>query len=78
MFLAPTKCSAPLSHDSKLKKNQLIWASKPIVTAKLLLALASTAILGSEFQGFRDHILLSDGCGSPQTTYHSTNLTHED
>jgi hypothetical protein len=34
------------------------------LTAKLLLALASTAIMGSESHGAHDHILLSDGSGS--------------
>jgi hypothetical protein len=30
------------------------------------MALVSAVILGSEFQGTHDHILLSDGCGSLQ------------
>jgi hypothetical protein len=38
------------------------------LTAKLLLALASTAIIGFESHGTHDHILLSDGSGSLQTT----------
>jgi hypothetical protein len=47
--------------------NQLTW-----LTIKLLLALASTAILGSEAHGTHDHILLSEGSGILQTTL-STN-----
>jgi hypothetical protein len=35
-----------------------------LLTAKLLLALASTVILGSESRGTHDHILLSGGSGS--------------
>jgi hypothetical protein len=38
------------------------------LTAKLLLALASTVTLGSESHGTHDHVLLSDGSGSLQTT----------
>jgi hypothetical protein len=34
---------------------------------KLLLALASTLIRGSESHGTHDHVLLSDGSGSLQT-----------
>jgi hypothetical protein len=37
-----------------------------VLTAKLLLALASTVILGSESHGTHDYILLSDGSGSLQ------------
>jgi hypothetical protein len=37
------------------------------LTAKLLLALASTVILGSESHRTHDHILLSDGSGSLQS-----------
>jgi hypothetical protein len=37
-------------------------------SSKLLLALASTAILGSESHGTHDHILLSDGSGRLQVT----------
>jgi hypothetical protein len=36
----------------------------PTLTAKLLLVLASTKILGSESPGTNCHILLSDGSGS--------------
>jgi hypothetical protein len=38
-----------------------------LLTAKLLLGLASTAIHYSEPHGTHDHILLSDGFGSLQT-----------
>jgi hypothetical protein len=38
------------------------------LVAKLLLTFASTVILGCEFHGTHDHILLSDGSGSLQTT----------
>jgi hypothetical protein len=41
------------------------------MTAKLLLALASTVILGSESHETHDHTLLSDGSGSLQTTVDS-------
>jgi hypothetical protein len=37
-------------------------------SSKLLLAIASTGIHGSESHGTHDHILLSDGSGSLQTT----------
>jgi hypothetical protein len=37
------------------------------VTAKLLLALSSTVIPGSESHGTHDHVLVSDGSGSLQT-----------
>jgi hypothetical protein len=40
---------------------------KWLLTAKLLLALVGTVILGSEYQKTHDHILLSDGSGSLQT-----------
>jgi hypothetical protein len=43
------------------------------LSAKFLLVLASTAILGSESHWIQDHILLSDGSGSLQT--HSYCLT---
>jgi hypothetical protein len=38
------------------------------LTAKLLLALSNKVVLGSESHGTHDHILLSDGSGSLQTT----------
>jgi hypothetical protein len=38
-----------------------------INSSELLLALASTVILGSEYQGTHDHILLCDGSGSFHT-----------
>jgi hypothetical protein len=49
------------------------WGSTPselfsqTLTAKLLLALAITVILGFESRGTHDHILLSDGSRSLQT-----------
>jgi hypothetical protein len=39
-----------------------------VQSGKLLLALASTVILGSESHGTPDHILLPDGYGSLQST----------
>jgi hypothetical protein len=39
-----------------------------LLTAKLLLVLASTTILGSESHGTHDYISLSDGAGTLQTT----------
>jgi hypothetical protein len=39
-----------------------------LLIPKLLLALTSTVILGSELRGTHYHILLSDGSGSLQTT----------
>jgi hypothetical protein len=39
-----------------------------VQSSKLLVALASTVILGSESHGTHDHILLSDGSGSLKTT----------
>jgi hypothetical protein len=38
------------------------------LSATLMLALASTVMLGSEFHGTHNHISLSDGYGSLQTT----------
>jgi hypothetical protein len=43
------------------------YALTDCLTAKLLLALASTVILGSESHRTHDRILLSDGSGSLQT-----------
>jgi hypothetical protein len=40
------------------------------MTAKLLLVLAITAILSTESQGTRNHILLFDGSGSLQHFVH--------
>jgi hypothetical protein len=42
------------------------------LTAKLLLGLANAMILGSEFHGTHDHILLSDGSGSLQSIFVKT------
>jgi hypothetical protein len=60
----------------------LFWTSGFLaikwLTAKLLLALASTLILGSEYYGTHDHILLSDGSGSRQTLSFSTQTTDSD
>jgi hypothetical protein len=39
----------------------------PVQCSKLLLVLASTAIIGFEFHETHDHILLSDGSGNLQT-----------
>jgi hypothetical protein len=53
--------------------NLILWLLAPAgssfswLTAKLLLALASTVILGSESHRTHGHILLSDGSGSLQT-----------
>jgi hypothetical protein len=48
------------------------------VTAKLLLTLVSTVILGSEFHGIRDHVLLYDGSRSlPHLALRLTGLTAE-
>jgi hypothetical protein len=41
--------------------------SSPVQSSKLLLALASTVILGSESHGSHDHILLCDDSGCLQT-----------
>jgi hypothetical protein len=45
------------------------WLTTNWLNAKLLLALARTGILGSEFHGTHDHTLLSVGSGSLQTTH---------
>jgi hypothetical protein len=42
-------------------------SGKDWLTAKLLLALASTVLLGSESRGTNDHILLSHVSGSRAT-----------
>jgi hypothetical protein len=44
-----------------------VWQTY-LLTAELLLALASTVILGSKSHGTHDHILLSDSSGSLQAT----------
>jgi hypothetical protein len=49
-------------------KNTGLCSLTDCLTAKLLLALASTVILGSESHGTHYHILLSDGSGSIQTS----------
>jgi hypothetical protein len=46
-----------------------------LLAVKCLLALVSTAILGSEFHGIHDFILLSDDYGSPQTQCKDTAYT---
>lgn len=43
-----------------LTGRQLLLAATPLLTAVLLLVLASTAILGLQCHGSHDHILLSD------------------
>jgi hypothetical protein len=49
---------------------RLTW----LLTAKLLLALASTVILDSQSHGTHDHILLSDGSGSLHHSPDSSNV----
>jgi hypothetical protein len=44
-------------------------------SGQLLLALASTAILGSESDGTRDHILLSHDAGSREASVSLTTLS---
>jgi hypothetical protein len=51
---------------SPAKFQKLDWLTDWLI-AKLLLALASIVILGSESHGTRGHILLSDGSGILQT-----------
>jgi uncharacterized membrane protein YkvI len=60
----------PSSRLATMRIDQQNWWKESAVylTAKLLLALASTVILGSESHGTHDLILLSDGSGSLQTT----------
>jgi hypothetical protein len=48
--------------NSRIMSDKFNW-----LTVKLLLALASTVILGSKSQGTHDHILFSDGWVSLQT-----------
>jgi hypothetical protein len=60
-FYVQTPCNPLIKDHTEI----LYKARMPV---KLLLALASTVILGSKSHGFHDHILLSDGFGSLQTT----------
>jgi hypothetical protein len=57
--------SSHSSHDCPLTGRHSL--SEADLTAKLLLVLASTVILGFESHGNNEHILLSDGSGSRQT-----------
>jgi hypothetical protein len=57
------------THTQALTPHSTDWADW--LTAKLLPALASIAILSSESHRSQDHILLSDVCGSLQSTSHS-------
>jgi hypothetical protein len=47
----------------------------PVQSSKFLLALASTVILGPEFYGSHDRILLSDGSGSLQAALQNLEST---
>jgi hypothetical protein len=82
IFILLFSCSRPccMAAGSQLTHDHL--AVTDWLTAKLLVAHASTVILGSEPHGTHDHTLLSDGCGSLQTlasliyslgTYHMQN-----
>jgi hypothetical protein len=57
---------ANFSSDSKSNQALTLRTLAYCLTAKLLLALASIMILGSESRGIHDHILLSDGSGNLQ------------
>jgi hypothetical protein len=55
----------PLLH----KRHRILTFETYCLTAKLLLALASTAVLRCLPHGTHDHILFSDGSGNPQTSH---------
>jgi hypothetical protein len=60
----PTTCRATM----EVFEPASTWATRCLysLAVKLLLALTSTVILGFEFHGSHDHILMSDGSGSLQ------------